>query len=291
VREELDACVLELASATAKAAKAAEAAEAEKTADETRTVCVCSKLSDLAVRVWYMSGERQETEPEYEVTDAENAMSKQLMAVRALTQRLLVESKASDVDAQTSTECLELAAELVEFCSAPFADPVLGALARQMPEHFLTRIAKAGGTGRRRAARVMRVTLELARRGRDGPPLTLEEHVVVHAAGGILKRGCSEELMCLCDVVNPLEVLEEWRRESDAGNLEAQNAMMLIRVGKLVPQAYQIGAKRVLEKTLKGLVYFQKGAYIRQSEGPEDEPEHTLTRLLAYRATRALSYD
>ena len=212
--------------------------------------------------------------------------------MRALTQRLLVESKASDVDAQTSTECLELAAELVEFCRAPFADPVLGALARQMPEHFLSRIAKAGATGRRRAARVMRVTLELARRGRDGPPLTLEEHVVVHAAGGILKRRCSEELMCLCDVVHPLEVLEEWRRESDAGNLEAQNAMMLVRVGKLVPQAYQIGAKRVLEKTSpKSLVYFQKGAYIHQSEGPEDEPEQTLTRLLAYRATRALSYD
>ena len=106
-----------------------------------------------------------------------------------------------------------------------------------------------------------------------------------------MKRRCSEELMCLCDVVHPLEVLEEWRRESDAGNLEAQNAMMLVRVGKLVPQAYQIGAKRVLDKTLKGLVYFQKSAYIHQSEGPEDEPEQTLTRLLAYRATRALSYD
>ena len=285
VRAELEACELELAACTAKADKRAEEAKQGET-----TECVCSKLGELAVRVWYMSGQSAEQTEHHDVSDAENAMSKQLMAVRALTQRLLVESKTADADASAATACLDLAAELVEFARATFAEPVLGALARDMPAKFLSSVARADAAGRRRATRVMRVTLALALRGRDGPALTLEEHVVVHAAAAILKKRCSEELMCLCDVVDPMEVLAEWRRESDAGGIEAHNAMALVRVGKLVPQAYQIGAKRVHDKKPKDVAYFQRGSFIEQTDAPEDEPEATLTRLLAYRATRALTY-
>jgi hypothetical protein len=251
---------------------------------------VCSKLGELAVRVWYMSGQSAEPTEHDDVSDAENAMSKQLMAVRALTQRLLVDSKQADVDAVSATACLELAAELVEFANSTFAEPVLGSLARKMPAHFLSCVAKTDAAGRRRATRVMRVTLALARRGRDGPAFTLEEHVVLHAVGAIYKKRCSEELMCLCDVVDPMEVLAEWRRESGAGGIEAHNAMALVRVGKLVPQAYQIGAKRVHDKMPKDVAYFEKGSFIAQTDGPEDEPDSTLARLLAYRATRALAY-
>ncbi|NDA01493.1 MAG: alpha/beta fold hydrolase, partial [Acidimicrobiia bacterium] len=82
-------------------------------------------------------------------------------------------------------------------------------------------------------------------------------------------------------------MLAEWRRESEAGGVEAHNAMALVRVGKLVPQAYQIGAKRVHDKMPKDVAYFQKGSFIEQTDGPEDEPVSTLARLLAYRATRA----
>jgi hypothetical protein len=283
VRAELEACELELAKCAANAEKRA------KEEKEKEHECVCSKLGELAVRVWYMSG--QSAEPTvHEVSDAENAMSKQLMAVRALTQRLLVDSKQADADAASATACLELAAELVEFASATFTEPVLGSLARKMPAHFLSCVAKTDAAGRRRATRVMRVTLALARQGRDGPAFTLEEHVVLHAVGAIYKKRCSEELMCLCDVVDPMEVLAEWRRESEAGGVEAHNALALVRVGKLVPQAYQIGAKRVHDKMPKDVAYFEKGSFIAQTDGPEDEPESTLARLLAYRATRALAY-
>jgi hypothetical protein len=40
----------------------------------------------------------------------------------------------------------------------------------------------------------------------------------------------------------------------------------------------------------KEVAYFEKGSFIAQTAGPEDEPESTLARLLAYRATRALAY-
>ena len=175
------------------------------------------------------------------------------------------------------------------------AETELATLARDLPRQFLSCVAKADAAGRRRATRVMRVTLGLARRGRDGEALTLDEHVVLHAAASIFKKRCSEELMCLCDVVDPLEVLREWHAQVEtrgAYEVEAHNTLVLVRCGKLVAPAYQIGAKRVFEKAglAKTVAYFQKGSFIAQAD-VDDDSESTLARLLKFRAARALAYD
>jgi hypothetical protein len=309
LEEELDASAIELARAQNAKPKHVEAGsesatsvcndevQGGKATGEEHSECVCSTLGDLAVRVWYLSeGTKAERHPvaTHGVSDAESDMSKQLMAVRALTQRLLVESKSADAGAVAATACIELGGELVSFASAPFADDVLGALVRQLPAPFLSCVANADAAGRRRAARVMRVTIGLARRAREGPTLTLEEIVVIQTAANILKKRCSEELMCLCDVVDPLDVLREWHVQVETGGalkVEALHALELVRRGKLVKHAYQMGAKRVFEKTMpKDVLYFRKGSFIKQAE-VDDEPETALTRLLAYRASRALVHD
>ncbi len=308
LQEELDASALDLAharrAAETKAELQAEASGPSK--------CACSELSDLAVRVWYMSGTcapdaidaTKDTAQEHAVSDAENAMSKQLMAVRALSQRLLVENKAADADIAASAACIELAHELAAFAresrdaieslDASESNEVAH-LALDLPRQFLSCVASTDAAGKRRATRVMRVTLGLARRGLDATPLTLEEHIVLHAAASIYKKRCSEELMCLCDVVDPLDVLREWHAEIETRGAfaeEAHNALVLVRCGKLVAPAYQIGAKRVLDKSglSKSIVYFKKGAFIKQAEGA-DESASTLGRLLSFRASRALAYD
>jgi hypothetical protein len=305
LQEELDTCALDLAHAR----RAAET-KAELQA-EPPSKCACSELSDLAVRVWYMSGTcapdaskdaAAQSAPEHAVSDAENAMSKQLMAVRALSQRLLVENKAADADVAASAACIELAHELAAFAREMTIESLdasesneVAHLALDLPRQFLSCVASTDAAGKRRATRVMRVTLGLARRGLDAKPLTLEEHIVLHAAASIYKKRCSEELMCLCDVVDPLDVLREWHAEIETRGAyaeEAHNALVLVRCGKLVAPAYQIGAKRVLDKSdlSKSIVYFKKGAFIKQADGA-DESASTLGRLLSFRASRALAYD
>ena len=311
LQEELDTCALDLAHARRAAERHAER-HAELQAEASGpSKCACSELSDLAVRVWYMSGTcapdagsdaTKDTEREHAVSDAENAMSKQLMAVRALSQRLLVENKAADADIAASAACIELAHELAAFAREMTIESLdasesneVAHLALDLPRQFLSCVASTDAAGKRRATRVMRVTLGLARRGLDATPLTLEEHIVLHAAASIYKKRCSEELMCLCDVVDPLDVLREWHAEIETRGAyaeEAHNALVLVRCGKLVAPAYQIGAKRVLDKSdlSKSIVYFKKGAFIKQAEGA-DESASTLGRLLSFRASRALAYD
>jgi hypothetical protein len=277
LRVELEACELELAKAHAKAAVHVPAAE-----------CACARLSEAAVRVWYMSGGTSDAPAEAEVSDAENALSKQLMAVRDLTQRLIVDVKHADAELATASSCLELAGELVSFAGAARGN-ALSETARRMAVQFLDAAKGADECGRKRALRVMGVTLGLARREMDGPPLTVDESVVLGAVAAVLHRRCDEELLCVCDVVDPLEVLREWRREAEAGSLEAAHAMLLVQGGKLHPQAYLMGARSVLLKTKQRVQHFRKGSFIENAE-VDEEPALPMARVLAYRGARALAY-